>query len=246
MNKLENVNTNPESKEGENLSFTYPYDFSYQPRECYELIGGISAEEAREVISEAEGPIVEIGGPSDEGFFYLDGVELSSKPIITNRVSFSSTIPDREETGSLDSHIDDFFDGRDMPYEDDSLGVVMMSFITRAEDKEFFLEDREATQEELDILNQRFDVAKKEIESFVEGSLELEDVKESFLLKIYQEVLRVLRPGGLFIANSNEAELKSIEKMGFEIVSLYIDRDEEPSFEFVARKPGNVLNIDKQ
>ncbi len=215
----------------------YPYTFPLDNLDEYELVRGVSVAEAKDVIAQMEGPIVEIGGPTDDGFFYLDGVVLKSKPVITNKVPFQTLVEDIELAAQLDQQIDEFFDGRDMPYVDGSLGIVMMSYVTRADDKEFYPEGREPTQEEIDLANKRFDIAEREIEDFLNGNISLNEVEESYRLKIYEEVMRVLKPGGLFITNSNKAELKAIEKIGFELISLSTDDEGHDAFEFVAQKP---------
>ena len=217
----------------------YPYAFPSDRLHEYELVGGLSLAEAKEVISKVEGPIVEIGGPTDDGYFYLDGVSLKSKPIITNKVSFQTFPIDQDIAAQLDQQIDVFFDGRDMPYMDDSLGIVMMSYITRADDAKLFPEGREPTQEEIDLTNQCFDKADQEVQDFLEDNITSEDIKESYILKIYEEVMRVLRPGGLFITNSNKSELRALEKIGFKVISLSTDDEGHDSFEYVAQKPQN-------
>lgn len=233
-----NIPNNTEFNDKDTDASEYPYRFSEGSDE-YELVTGISVTEAKEIISIVDGPIVEIGGPSDGGYLYLDEVSLKSKPIITNIVPFSTLTMDQEKAKQFDQQIDAFFDGRDMPYEDNSLGIVAMSHITLADDSEFFPEGREPTQSEIDLVNQRFDRVDEEVEAFLTGAIDLDDVKESFRLKIYQEVMRVLKPGGLLISNGTAIDLQVLEKIGFKVISASSDDEGYNDFEFVAQKPQN-------
>lgn len=155
----------------------------------------------QETIANISKPIVELGGPTEDGYLMLEGVKLPSKPHITNV---------RRESVLSSQLIDELVDASQMPYEDRSLGLVLMQGLDYTEKHAEIVntpKDDRATKQ-----------AKMELEQVASGALKPE-AAQGMRMKIYKEALRILTDGGLLIANGGINDIRALEKMDFELVS---------------------------
>jgi hypothetical protein len=137
-----------------------------------------------EALEAAGGPVVELAGPTTDGFLPLENRELPEKPIMTN------ITPDAAQGGGdwspirlAKQHIDAQVDVRHVPFRQESVGVFLMSALTivdesRHTDTVYF---REALAEYQD-----YDPTKK-ID------------RKNQRIQAMEEMVQALRPDGLVI-----------------------------------------------
>jgi len=184
----------------------------------------------QEAVRAIDRPIVEIGGPSEEGYYFLDSLALPSRPHITN-IALPHEMPDSAHL------VEELVDGRNLPYDDGSLGVVLAQAMNHTELGRESINTAEG--------NDIFSKALEELNAVAVGSLKPEDAVNSLRIKIYLEIRRALQNGGLLISTGRDRDIKALEKMGFELVGYmqdYIDPSESYGgdhgvfYEFVMRK----------
>lgn len=96
------------------MTFTYPYD-SELKKQLSQLPEGqdyhlfYPGTSIQEVITRIDLPIIEIGGPTEAGFFFLDRVQLNSWPVITN-ISLNP-LPFSPNATELAGAVDEQLDG---------------------------------------------------------------------------------------------------------------------------------------
>lgn len=178
----------------------YPYpaqpeDYS-RPREAAEALRSMrrNAPELKvlkpdnfdlsEALDAAGGPVVELAGPTTDGFLPLENRELPEKPIMTN------IAPDAAQGGGEGSpirlaqqHIDAQVDVRHMPFRPESVGVFLMSALTIVDEAKHMdaIYLREALAEYQD-----YDPTKK-----VE--------RKNLRIQAMEEIVQALRPDGIVI-----------------------------------------------
>lgn len=154
-------------------------------------------------VNRSSGPIIEIGGPSSGGYYFLENISLPSKPIITNlRDSLF---------GELGKQVDQLVDGQKLPYDDSSVGIVLMQHL------DFIKEDSRPLEQ---AGHKKLDYVKTEMDLLAAGEMDFEQLEYSLRASIYPEVWRVLSSGGLFFTDGYRAEQGVLEKLGFETVSI--------------------------
>jgi hypothetical protein len=177
------------------------------------------------------GPILEIGGPSIGGFYFLEDIKLPSKPVITNL--YKENMPE-----DLQPYIEQIVDGRDLPYDNESQGIILMQALDVAEST---LETINTSE-----FDEKFMLAEKEMEELALGTLNFEDVRHSLRAQIYAEVWRALASGGLFFTNGKVSEAMALKRLGFEVVAYTQEFIKPPeglggfegiSYELVLHKP---------
>lgn len=235
--------TAPKSQEAPTLDSTldqkptvygYPFPSEVAEQAHEALIKGLMpdewhapGEDIDKILHQIKGPILELGGPSELGYYFLDGQALPSRPIISNVIPDSQKYsPNREQFNSLTDLI---IDGRNMEnVPDNSLGAVLTSYLSEV--------DGDETEDQRD----KVTTLMKEAASSGEISAELMEI--SLRLKIAQEVFRKLEPGGLYFTDTSPDELKAQELLGFTPIAVY-DRssaDESNStqrYDVVFQKP---------
>jgi hypothetical protein len=164
-------------------------------------------------------PIVEIGGPTLGGHIVLEGIALPAKPRITN------ITPEPIGMEHAKKVIDELVDGRNMQYEDESLGMIMMNGINVVDHDKF---------KDMSILGAGEEHAKatEELAQVAEGKLKVEDVKHSVSIKMYRESYRALEKGGLLIVGgAKEEDIKALKSIGFELVGYDKEHPTEEELE---------------
>ena len=164
-------------------------------------------------------PIVEVGGPTIGGFYFLDDIELPSKPIISNIVD--NPMPLLPEADTITEQIGELIDGRQMPFTDRTVGVILMSSMSRTEDWLAQLsEDERNNPEDIEKDSKELVLAEQEEELAALGLLDFKDAKHSQRVQIYNEVNRVLCDGGIFISNGVLSDIQAIIRLDFKLVAI--------------------------
>ncbi len=226
------------------MVFHYPYSSSVKTtlkslregQDYFVWQDGVALEDR---LVDAKGPIIEIGGPTDTGFFFLSDLDLSSEPIITNISANPS--PYAENPAQIAQQVKQLMDARDMPYEDDSIGVFLMAFMSFSSD--WWVELDEAAKEESKVQFEREnDIAKLEMGQVALGIMKSDKVVHAQRIQIYREIYRTLRGGGLFFTDGSIEDIDILKQLGFKLVAFlqYRDRDAEGwhglNYEFVVIK----------
>lgn len=176
-------------------------------------VAGVDLGEALSAIKE---PILEIGGPTEEGFYFLDKQALPSRPIISNN-SFEYL------TDAKINQIDLMIDGRDLPFADNSLGMVISAHITKHD-----TESRSRTplidpDEYRKIADFNLAEANSAMKRVAETQVvDDEALKASVRLAIAKEVFAKLVEGGFYMTDGNEDEIKAYKAIGFDMIA-YIE-----------------------
>lgn len=227
-------------KEEPTKTFSYPYqsvmaqEFAIHP-EKFEVF--VSAKfSIQGVIDERKGDFLEIAGPSDLGYYFLEEVSLS-KPVTISNIDpqkIRSKDPNyaqyQEYADEVESKIDKIVDGTSIQQADNSFGMVLSSHLT--------------TYPEYNLQGRNEDVALKLATSAPRRAVEQGHISEDILsdslrLKIASEVYRTLEPSGLYMTDLTQDELKAIQLLGFQLkasVSKF-EENEVPYYYVVLQKP---------
>jgi hypothetical protein len=140
-------------------------------------------------------PIIEIGGPTQDGFYFIDEIGLNTRPIITN-IS-SNPLPFSADSSELAKQVAEVMDATKMDYSDNSIGIFLMAAMSISSDWWVMLSDLEkenaSNQFEAEFAHARFEMGQ-----VAAGVLEPTAVKDAQRIKIYLEVARCLQKDGLF------------------------------------------------
>lgn len=191
----------------------------------------------KELIAKVKAPIIEIGGPSEDGYYFLDNVSLPSQPIITN-IS-DNPLPFAQDSKGLAEQVQQIMDGRDMPFADDSVGMFLMTCMSISDDWWVWL-DNDAKEKAEPKFTAEYLKARLEMGQVAAGMLEPRAAKYAQRVQIYCEVYRTLSKDGLFFTDGAVEEIVILQKLGFELVAsvAYIDDSQPPGvrYEFVVKK----------
>lgn len=202
------------------MTHTYPYT-SKAATELLNLTEGIDYAiwrhgDVQELVTKANGQIVEIGGPSEDGFHFLDGVVLPSEVVITNLSDAPS--PHSPLASELASKVTQRVDGRKMPYADDSIGIFLMAFMSLADDSWLELDDDEK-EKQSPVFEATYAKARLEMGQVAAGHLPPPQASHAQRIQIYREVHRCLAQSGLFFTDGGIEEIVILQKMGFQLVA---------------------------
>ena len=196
-----------------------------------------------EVLEFSKKPVIEIGGPTRDGYYFLDDIEFGSKPVITNypENSWAFSFLSKTDKKRLASLIDETIDGRKMPYQDASAGIFLMAAMSRTSDWYLELSEEEQNKQK-DKIENEFEVAQLEEQQVAIGVLPPEKVQFAQRIQIYLEIQRALCPGGLFFSDGAVDEIFNLQRLGFELVAYVQEHVWEDmgwagiSYEFLMRK----------
>lgn len=224
-------------------TFRYPFDSSFAKQFARAREDGAEIDEWQqpgldlpELISCLEGPILEIGGPSDQGYYYLRDVNLPSRVIISNVTQ--NAMPYAPNAKLLQVMIEKIVDGRHFPYEDNSLAMVLASHLSLVDERQYDFSDISDVETEkwTDDMHESEKVLKEAADS---GIIDEKVLKVSLRFGIASEALRALKPGGIYMTDATEDEIKVYELLGFtKIASINrqpLDYD-KPYFDVVFQK----------
>lgn len=179
-------------------------------------------------------PVVEIGGPTQDGFYFLDDINFNTKPIIAN-IS-QKPFPFSPDSPELAKQVTEIFDATKMSYTDNSIGVFLMAAMSISSD--WWVELSESEKEEAsNQFRAEFANARFEMGQVAAGILDPVDVKDAQRIKIYREVARCLKKHGLFFTDGGIEEIVILQQLGFELIGcLQLVEDHGLSYEFVVAK----------
>jgi len=178
-------------------------------------------------LNRTSGELVELGGPSFGGFYFLDDTELPRKLTITN----ISDKPFQFKDWSIraNKHISRYIDATNLPYDDNSLGLILVRFLSYGPD----IEPHSRTSHDKDEW-------KRGIIEMIEiylGIRSLAQAKLAQRVKMLLEAYRTLEPGGILITDGEMYELEIMKKVGFEPKSIIYSIDMSGMEEVVLQKP---------
>jgi hypothetical protein len=189
------------------------------------------------VFQQAKGPVLEIGGPTEIGFYFLDKRALPSRPIIGNVTT--------ENWDGSTFEVDMMIDGRDLPFADHSLGMVLSAHIPKYDYVDEHIGPLTQADDDADLFNLAISRAKATLELVTETKVVDREVMESSLrFAIAHEVYDKLIPGGLYLTDGEQFEIDAYGALGFELIASFdeislvtITGIPEHSFSVVLRKP---------
>lgn len=190
-------------------------------------------------VAGTKGAIIEIGGPTDLGFYFLDGIALPVKPIITNMNN--NPMPYAENAIELAGLVDEIIDARKMPFAADSIGIFLMAAMSLSSDWWVNLSEAEKDKVE-DKVDEEFDKAKMEMGLVATGVIAPNKAVYAQRVQIYREVYRTLKHGGLFFSDGSLEDIVILKQLGFKLVAFLqyqdqgIDGWQNLAYEFVMSK----------
>jgi hypothetical protein len=226
------------------MTYKYPYS-SQTKRRLTKLREGqdyyiwhAEKSDLQRTVNQMNKAVIEIGGPTEYGYFFLDGITFSTKPIITN-VS-SNPQPYAHNTKKLASMVDELVDGANMPYDDNSVSVLLMAAISGSSDWWVELSDEEK-DEKSHIFDKENDTAGLEMGQFALGTLPLNEVKFAQRIHIYAEAYRTLDKSGLLFCDGGVEDIVSLQHVGFTVVAYLQEHVRAEnwfgiSYEFIMQK----------
>jgi hypothetical protein len=226
------------------MAFRYPYKSELiaqltnmrDGQDYYLWHSGVPLQDRIAKLSE---PIIEIGGPTEMGFFFLDGLKLNSKPVITN--IDATPLRYSPKAAEFAKQVDEVMDATKMQYDDGSIGAFLMAAMSLSSDWWVNLDD-DAKEEATTKFEAEFSIAKLEMGQAALSVLDPKKAIHAQRIKIYLEVHRTLGEGGLFFSEGGIEELSILKNIGFELVSFleyqYPDAEgyQDMSYEFVVAK----------
>lgn len=192
------------------------------------------------LVASTNHPVIEIGGPTQDGYFFLYDVEFNTKPIITN-IS-SNPLPFSPDSAELADQVDDLFDAIKMPYVDNSVGIFLMAAMSISSD--WWVELPEDEKEKVtSTFRAEYTNARFEMGQVAAGILDFKSIKDAQRIKIYLEVHRCLNDDGLFFTDGGIEEIAILKRLGFEMLAcLQVVEGYGMSYEFVVRKGVQSVN----
>lgn len=172
----------------------------------------IDVNELRQVIANIGAPVIEVAGPTPEGYelFVKNNISIPSKPVVTN-VEKEVVLNPYAEFPAIPTRyiVDEVVDVKAMPYADNSIGMIMVSCLNTTD-------TQSGPDENSDDIRQ---LALKEYVDVINGNLGAID--HALHLHLYREAARVLSPGGLLVQvspmNSNNYE-KAASMFGLKMI----------------------------
>lgn len=190
--------------------------------------------ELSQAIELAGGPVVELAGPTADGYFPLKEQGLPESPIMTNVTpEAASGGGDWSPTQLARQHIDAQVDVRNVPFRAESVGVFLMSALTMTDEAHFLDEDY-------------FQEALREYADYQPGQT---NGRKNLRIRAMEEISQALRPDGLVILQyAVGQDLVVAQKLGLEVCETALREDEDeakwqttldgPVFEYaILRKP---------
>lgn len=173
---------------------------------AYASGGALSrAPEVSALVSEARGPIIEVGGPTAAGYNLLGNTALlPGSPIVSNL----KLLPD--------AHI--AFDAKAMPFPDSSVGMFLARCIS---DADFFAHPSANTGEK------QKQLAALAVEEYEQLAADTSFVPVYNLrLSILKEMRRTIKPNGIVIFERlSEQDIMCSEKIGLTAVHVSVQGD---------------------
>lgn len=177
-------------------------------------------------LNRRNGPFLELGGPTDSGYYHLDGVQLKKRIIVSNVGDEKIRSYNPDYADSLIGKTDIDIDGTNIGLPDGSLGAVFASHIPYLGNMADYGDDT--------ALYMARGASKQAVE---EGGVDSRHKDLSLRLDIADEVYRKLEPGGLYFTDGMPRDMHAFALMGYELKALF-DRDKRYSYFYaVLQKP---------
>ena len=220
------------------MSYKYPYK-SQLKKELAKANAGIDyfvwdAGELKNLLAQAHKPIVEIGGPTFDGYYFLDTVPLTSKPVITN-IS-KNPLPYSAKAKLAAKKVNTIVDATNMPYKDASIIMFLMKCMSISSD--WWLDLPEEQKDAASATyNKEYSYARLEMAQVAAGTLSPQKVTYAQRVKIFLEAKRCLVNDGLFFTDGTIEDIVILQKLGFTLIT-YVQFIENncSSYEFVMKK----------
>src|SRR5258708_3507545 len=133
--------TEPDQKEQKPLAFSYPYESTLAQTVRQNRVAGRRVDEwiepdidVKSLIEHVDAPIIELAGPTDTGYYYLDGVRLPSQPLISN-LAPGTLLYGKPET--RDKQLDQLLDVRQLALPDNSVGMIIAAYLPFIDEEDF-------------------------------------------------------------------------------------------------------------
>lgn len=165
-----------------------------------------------------KGTVLEIGGPSDCGYLFLQDVEFSAPVVITNIKS--NPFPSMPDAKGLANYVKKVVDARSIPYPDGSLAIVLAQHISMVDDSQYdFTNLSDKEHEQLQNMIDR----SRELENQIAktGLITEEALRVCLRLAIAKEVYTKLQPGGLYVTDVTPDQRKALEILGFSVIAEF-------------------------
>lgn len=207
------------------LYYGYPYEYSGLTEYREFTIPVKLTDEATTAILGVEGSIVEIGGPSKEGYDLLGNKTiLTSAPIITDYHFFSGEGIEQ-------------VDGTAMPYQADTIGMFLMKNMGETNLAEFWRTEREHLFYRMKQQERWNAIAKGEIEKLIADPTG--QPRFNLHAGILKEMERTLTPAGVvLIEHIGDRGIEYARRLGFEVLDQIKFGN---SYDCVLRKPTEEL-----
>lgn len=196
----------------------------YYPEVGYEYVEpGFSVENE---LNTRVGQFLELGGPTDFGYYHLDGVQMNRRIIVSNVGDEKIRSYNPDYADDLIGRTDMDIDGTNIDLPDGSLGAVFASHIPYLHNPDSFNDD--------EALRMAKAIPKQAME---QGFISEDHFDLSLRLDIADEVYRKLEPGGLYFTDGITRDVHALVLMGYELKAL-VDRDKFDSYHhIVLQKP---------
>jgi hypothetical protein len=181
-----------------------------------------------QALASTSGELLELGGPSFDGYYFLDDMKLPRRLRISNLFHEPFAFEDMNQRAR--KHIGALIDARELPYNDNSLGLVLAHYLSYA------LDARPHTRRAHE--SEQWRQAMAEMAQTILGQREPQDAKTAQRVQMWREAYRVLEPGGLLITDGRLAERQIMQQIGFIPKAILVDEllDME---EVVLQKPAS-------
>lgn len=176
-------------------------------------------------LRDRKGAFLEIGGPSDYGYFHLDGLKLD-RPIAITNIDRNS-LPAALNPALLKSQIDFLMDGTNTGLSSESVGLVLSSHLNIVK-----------KEEETDV--RKIKGAESALREAVNTGELTDELMDHYLpLEIAAEVYRILEPGGLYLTDGEQNAIAAFQMLGFQLrewVEQVPEKGGEPYYYVVLQK----------
>jgi hypothetical protein len=164
------------------------------------------------IIGGLKGNILEIGGPTDSGYYFLHSITLPTPVIITNLKA--DGMPFAWNKDELNKHIAQLVDGRHLPYPNDSLAMVLSAHLSLADDSGYDFAN--LSDEEDKLLNELIaKVEAAEKHAAETGHVDDATLQISLRLAIAAEVYAKLQTGGIYMTDATADQVQALQALGF-------------------------------
>jgi len=225
----------------------YPYasELAQQARELREdgihinewYAPGVDLDKA---IAQAGSPVLEIGGPTESGYFFLDYRLLPSRAVVGNITDEVYGEYDSEGFMSRRDGVELLIDGRDLPFGDNSLGIVLSAHLPKYDVGNPVIGPLTKKDFDEKVFNLAISSAKASLEEVIRTKVVSNSaLAKSLRLAVAEEVYNKLKPGGLYFTDAETYEANAYEALGFDLIASF----DETELVHMTGRTENYLSI---